>query len=188
MADVTDQAKALRFYTCLGNVKLYVILEYGYPKTKENNGKKELLVYTTEPTELLESSGLSTVTLGIERLAQELKTLGAAGLLVDEGKRDVIIPAENVFQVQALKKKAADFKLKTMPEQLSLTLENEIRRVVKTTPDVLSAWLLGILLPGKSDYEYMVTLEYAPTADSAEKKHLVQQIAAQVIPLLPESF
>ncbi|WP_253284144.1 hypothetical protein [Ligilactobacillus animalis] len=35
VADVTDQAKALRFYTCLGNVKLYVILEYGYPKTKK---------------------------------------------------------------------------------------------------------------------------------------------------------
>lgn len=186
VADVTDQAKALRFYTCLGNVKLYVILEYGYPKIKENDGKKELLVYTTEPTELLENAGLSTVALGIERLAQELKTLGAAGMLVDEGKRDVIIPAENVFQVQALKKKAADFKLKTVPEQLSLTLENEIRRVVKTAPDVLSAWLLGILLPGKSDYEYMVTLEYAPTVASAEKERLAQQIAAQVTPLLPD--
>lgn len=186
VADVTDQAKALRFYTCLGNVKLYVILEYGYPKTKENDGKKELLVYTTEPTKLLENAGLSTVALGIERLAQELKTLGAAGMLVDEGKRDVIIPAENVFQVQALKKKAADFKLKTVPEQLSLTLENEIRRVVKTAPDVLCAWLLGILLPGKSDYEYMVTLEYAPTVASAEKERLAQQIAAQVTPLLPD--
>lgn len=186
VADVTDQAKALRFYTCLGNVKLYVILEYGYPKIKENDGKKELLVYTTEPTKLLENAGLSTVALGIERLAQELKTLGAAGMLVDEGKRDVIIPAENVFQVQALKKKAADFKLKTVPEQLSLTLENEIRRVVKTAPDVLSAWLLGILLPGKSDYEYMVTLEYAPTVASAEKERLAQQIAAQVTPLLPD--
>ncbi|WP_333790272.1 hypothetical protein [Ligilactobacillus animalis] len=40
VADVTDQAKALRFYTCLGNVKLYVILEYGYPKTKKMMVKK----------------------------------------------------------------------------------------------------------------------------------------------------
>ena len=36
VADIADQTKALRFYTCLGNVKLYVLLEYGYPKVKIN--------------------------------------------------------------------------------------------------------------------------------------------------------
>ena len=64
VADIADQTKALRFYTCLGNVKLYVLLEYGYPKVKINGDKKELLVYTSEPTELLKVDGLSTVALG----------------------------------------------------------------------------------------------------------------------------
>ncbi len=120
VADIADQTKALRFYTCLGNVKLYVLLEYGYPKVKINGDKKELLVYTSEPTELLKVDGLSTVALGLDRLAQELKNLAASGLLVDEATRNISIPADNVFYVQNLQKKAATFKLKTLPEQGSL--------------------------------------------------------------------
>lgn len=186
VADVTDQTKALRFYTCLGNVKLYVILEYGYPKVKINGDKKELLVYTSEPTEQLNAAGLSTVALGLERLAQELKNSAASGLLVDEATRNVSIPADNVFYVQNLRKKAADFKLKTMPEQLTLTLENEIRRIVKTIPDITSAWLLGILLPGKNDYQYMVALEYALPATNEVKQTVAKQIAENVTPLLAD--
>lgn len=182
--DVTDQSKALRFYASLSTVKLYVVLEYGYPKTKLENAKKVILVYTTEP-DVANEAGLSTIALGVERLAQELVNLEATGLLVDEGKRNVIIPAENVFQIQALKKKAADFELKTMPEQLALTLENAIRRVVKASPMVLSAWLLGILLPEQSEYKYMVTLEYDPTVSVTEKQQIEQQLAEQVVPLLP---
>lgn len=186
VADVTDQAKALRFYTCLGNVKLYVLLEYGYPKVKINGDKKELLVYTSEPTELLKSDGLSTVALGLERLAQELKNLAASGLLVDEATRNVSIPADNVFYVQTLRKKATDFKLKTMPEQATLTLENVIRRIVKAIPEITSVWLLGILLPGKNAYQYMVTLEYALTATNEVKQKTVKQIAENVTPLLAD--
>lgn len=186
VADVTDQAKALRFYTCLGNVKLYVLLEYGYPKVKINGNKKELLVYTSEPTELLKSDGLSTVALGLERLAQELKNLAASGLLVDEATRNVSIPADNVFYVQTLRKKATDFKLKTMPEQATLTLENVIRRIVKAIPEITSVWLLGILLPGKNAYQYMVTLEYALTATNEVKQKTVKQIAENVTPLLAD--
>lgn len=186
IADVTDQAKALRFYTCLGNVKLYVLLEYGYPKVKINGDKKELLVYTSEPTELLKSDGLSTVALGLERLAQELKNLAASGLLVDEATRNVSIPADNVFYVQTLRKKATDFKLKTMPEQATLTLENVIRRIVKAIPEITSVWLLGILLPGKNAYQYMVTLEYALTATNEVKQKTVKQIAENVTPLLAD--
>lgn len=186
VADVTDQTKALRFYTCLGNVKLYVLLEYGYPKVKINGDKKELLVYTSEPTELLNADGLSTVALGLERLAQELKSLAASGLLVDEATRNVSIPADNVFYVQALRKKATDFKLKTMPEQATLTLENVIRRIVKTIPEITSAWLLGVLLPGKNDYQYMVTLEYAVTATNEVKQTTAKQIAENVMPLLAD--
>lgn len=186
VADVTDQAKALRFYTCLGNVKLYVLLEYGYPKVKINGDKKELLVYTSEPIELLKSDGLSTVALGLERLAQELKNLAASGLLVDEATRNVSIPADNVFYVQTLRKKATDFKLKTMPEQATLTLENVIRRIVKAIPEITSVWLLGILLPGKNAYQYMVTLEYALTATNEVKQKTVKQIAENVTPLLAD--
>lgn len=186
VADVTDQAKALRFYTCLGNVKLYVLLEYGYPKVKINGDKKELLVYTSEPIELLKSDGLSTVALGLERLAQELKNLAASGLLVDEATRNVSIPADNVFYVQTLRKKATDFKLKTMPEQATLTLENVIRRIVKAIPEITSVWLLGILLPGKNAYQYMVTLEYALTATNEVKQKMVKQIAENVTPLLAD--
>lgn len=186
VADVTDQAKALRFYTCLGNVKLYVLLEYGYPKVKINGDKKELLVYTSEPTELLKSDGLSTVALGLERLAQELKNLAASGLLVDEATRNVSIPADNVFYVQTLRKKATDFKLKTMPKQATLTLENVIRRIVKAIPEITSVWLLGILLPGKNAYQYMVTLEYALTATNEVKQKTVKQIAENVTPLLAD--
>ena len=186
VADVTDQAKALRFYTCLGNVKLYVLLEYGYPKVKINGDKKELLVYTSEPNELLKSDGLSTVALGLERLAQELKNLAASGLLVDEATRNVSIPADNVFYVQTLRKKATDFKLKTMPEQATLTLENVIRRIVKAIPEITSVWLLGILLPGKNAYQYMVTLEYALTATNEVKQKTVKQIAENVTPLLAD--
>lgn len=186
VADVTDQAKALRFYTCLGNVKLYVLLEYGYPKVKINGDKKELLVYTSEPTELLKSDGLSTVALGLERLAQELKNLAASGLLVDEATRNVSIPADNIFYVQTLRKKATDFKLKTMPEQATLTLENVIRRIVKAIPEITSVWLLGILLPGKNTYQYMVTLEYALTATNEVKQKTVKQIAENVTPLLAD--
>ena len=138
-ADIADQTKALRFYTCLGNVKLYVLLEYGYPKVKINGDKKELLVYTSEPTELLKVDGLSTVALGLDRLAQELKNSAASGLLVDEATRNIGIPADNVFYVQNLQKKAATFKLKTLPEQGTLILENEIRRIVKAHPEVISA-------------------------------------------------
>lgn len=186
VADVTDQAKALRFYTCLGNVKLYVLLEYGYPKVKINGDKKELLVYTSEPTELLNADGLSTVALGLERLAQELKNLAASGLLVDEATRNVSIPADNIFYVQALRKKATDFKLKTMPEQATLTLENVIRRIIKSIPEVTSAWLLGILLPGKNAYQYMVILEYALTATNEVKQTTAKQIAENVTPLLAD--
>ncbi|WP_304653117.1 enhanced serine sensitivity protein SseB C-terminal domain-containing protein [uncultured Ligilactobacillus sp.] len=186
VADVTDQNKALRFYTCLGNVKLYVLLEYGYPKVKINGDKKELLVYTSEPTELLNADGLSTVALGLERLAQELKNLAASGLLVDEATRNVSIPADNIFYVQALQKKATDFKLKTMPEQATLTLENVIRRIVKAIPEVTSAWLLGILLPGKNAYQYMVILEYDLTAINEVKQTTAKQIAENVTPLLAD--
>ena len=180
VADIADQTKALRFYTCLGNVKLYVLLEYGYPKVKINGDKKELLVYTSEPTELLKVDGLSTVALGLDRLAQELKNSAASGLLVDEATRNISIPADNVFYVQNLQKKAATFKLKT------LILENEIRRIVKAHPEVTSAWLLGILLPGKNNYQYMVTLEYSLTATNEVKQVTPKQIAENVTPLLAD--
>ncbi len=51
----------------------------------------------------------------------------------------------------------ATFKLKTLPEQGTLIPENGIRRIVKAHPEVTSAWLLGILLPGKKAKQ-----EFAP--------------------------
>ncbi len=84
------------------------------------------------------------------------------------------------------KKKAATFKLKTLPEQGTLILENEIRRIVKAHPEVTSAWLLGILLPGKNNYQYMVTLEYSLTATNEVKQVTPKQIAENVTPLLAD--
>lgn len=186
LTDINDQQKALEFYIALGKSKLFILLKYGMPVLKETEQGKYLQAYTAKPEQLLTSSELSTVSLGLERITQELKAADAMGVLLDEQTRNVKIPAQNIFQVNNLLQQAKQFKLKRLDTDKTLELENHIRRLVKRKPEITSAWLVGIKLTTASDYEYMLILEYSAETSATEKQETVVEIAESATPLLPD--
>lgn len=185
--DPADETVATKFYTLLGQVKLYVVLEYGICQLKKDAHGPYLPVYTTEPRIDPEGSGLAVVQLGIKRLIQEVLTLKAQSLVIDPAKIGLALPRTTLEQLEKLLYQAQNFKLKKMPAEKTLMLENNLRKVIKQDERVKAAWLLGILLADASEYKYVAILEYTDENIAEDEKFtLAERLAKTVTNLVDE--
>lgn len=157
----TDEMVATKFYTLLGQIKLYVVLEYGVCQLRQMENGTMLCAYTKEPKLDPNASGLAVVRLGIERLIQEVLELHAQALVIDPDEVDLALPRERLEQLQQILQQKQDFKLKRMLEEKTLALENSLRRVLKQDERIKAAWVVGISLANSPSYEYVTIVEYA---------------------------
>lgn len=166
----TDEGVVAKFYTLLGQVKLYVVLEYGVCQLRQTEAGSVLCAYTEEPKLDPNVSGLAVVRLGIERLIQEVLEMHAQSLAIDPGEVDLEISKEQLEQLKQLLVQARNFKLKKLPPEKTLTLENSLRRVIKQDDRIRAAWVVGILLATETEYKYVTIIEYASSGVSGDEQ------------------
>jgi hypothetical protein len=76
------------------------------------------------------------------------------------------------------------YKLKIMPRDPSARIEDRLKTVLKRMRSIRKAWLLGVKLPEKDDYEYVVIVDHV--GDKAKFEETVaRKLALSVRDHLP---
>lgn len=163
----------------LGQVKLMPVLQYGVYKTATNEHGSYLPVYTKE------QPGSVTVGLTLKQLYKEMSDLKVQSILVDPKSLDLKISKIDIYNILELVRKASGFKLKLMPFEKTVELENKLRASLKKHSEIDKAWLLGIMVPGEDEYKYVLILEYNEAISALAKRDIHESLAEKVYDLLP---
>ena len=138
--------------------------------------------------EMGKTSELRPIVLSTQELMFQARRVDMAGILVNPGEHNFPLSNEYWSYIRQVRPIEANdpkkYKLKIMPRDPSARIGDRLKTVLKRMRSIRKAWLLGVKLPEKDDYEYVVIVDHV--GDKAKFEETVaRKLALSVRDHLP---